>query len=292
MERCLSERYPSVVKRLWPEFSLSLIGPSGAEQAAGARLWKAPWQLGLQTLKTTPMTNRGVYTEALALLAGMIYPALLTWIYFLVLAESPASRQQLAYTIGKVVQFVFPILWVKAVRKESLSSLFARSTKGIFEGILFGVMVTPAMVLGYSYWLGPLGIFQSAGSAIQEKLAGMNLDTPGRYLVLAAFYAAVHSLLEEYYWRWFVFGRLRTLFPVGWAISVSSVAFTLHHILVLGYYFGWTSWPCWLFSLAVAGGGAYWAWLYQRSGNLWGTWIGHLAVDAGIFAVGYQMLGW
>ena len=46
------------------------------------------------------------------------------------------------------------------------------------------------------------------------------------------------------------------------------------------------SWPA-----AVAVGGAFWAWLYQRSGSLAGPWLSHLVADAGIFFVGYQLIG-
>jgi hypothetical protein len=40
----------------------------------------------------------------------------------------------------------------------------------------------------------------------------------------------------------------------------------------------------------VAAGGAFWAWLYQRSGSLVGPWLGHLLADAAIFTVGWQLV--
>ena len=64
----------------------------------------------------------------------------------------------------------------------------------------------------------------------------------------------------------------------------------LHHILLLAAYFGWFSPATWIFSAAVAVGGAYWAWLYQRSGSLWGPWLSHLVIDAAIFIVGYDLV--
>ena len=139
---------------------------------------------------------------------------------------------------------------------------------------------------------GPDAIFQQAALAVREKLADVSLNTPGQFIALGCFYALVHSFLEEYYWRGFVFGRARQVLPVAGALAFSSIAFTFHHILVLGYYFGWCSAWTWLFSASVGLGGAYWAWLYQRAGNLWGDWLGHLLIDAAIFAVGYQMLDW
>ena len=63
-----------------------------------------------------------------------------------------------------------------------------------------------------------------------------------------------------------------------------------HHVLVLATFFGWSSPATYVFSLAIAIGGAYWAWLYARSGSLYGPWLSHLLVDAGIFLIGYDLL--
>jgi membrane protease YdiL (CAAX protease family) len=63
-----------------------------------------------------------------------------------------------------------------------------------------------------------------------------------------------------------------------------------HHVLVLAWYFGWTSWATWLFSVSVAIGGVVWCWIYQRSGSLVGPWLSHLLIDAAIFTIGYDMV--
>jgi membrane protease YdiL (CAAX protease family) len=62
-----------------------------------------------------------------------------------------------------------------------------------------------------------------------------------------------------------------------------------HHILVLATFFGWWSPATWLFSVAVAIGGAIWAWLYDRTDSLLVPWLGHSLVDAAIFAIGYDL---
>ena len=78
--------------------------------------------------------------------------------------------------------------------------------------------------------------------------------------------------------------------PVVAAAVVSSVAFMAHHVILLGFYFGWTTPWTYLFSVAVAIGGLVWAWLYQRSGSIVAAWLSHLVVDAGIFLVGYDVV--
>jgi uncharacterized protein len=102
--------------------------------------------------------------------------------------------------------------------------------------------------------------------------------------------SAGHSLLEEYYWRWFLFGGLRRFMPVAAAVVLSSLAFAAHHVILLAVFFGGQALPTILFSVCVAVGGAAWAWIYQRSGSLLGPWLSHLMIDAGIFVVGYDLV--
>jgi hypothetical protein len=64
-----------------------------------------------------------------------------------------------------------------------------------------------------------------------------------------------------------------------------------HHVIVLGVYlpgrFVSRALP---FSLAIAVGGAVWAWLYGRADSLYPSWLSHLLVDAAIFVIGWDLL--
>ena len=63
-----------------------------------------------------------------------------------------------------------------------------------------------------------------------------------------------------------------------------------HHVIVLGVWFPDHVWAGVVpFSLCVAGGGAVWAWLYERTGSVYGPWISHMIVDAAMFVVGYDL---
>src|SRR5262249_1527345 len=108
--------------------------------------------------------------------------------------------------------------------------------------------------------------------------------------LFAVFVTVPHSLLEEYYWRWFVFGQLRRRLTLASAIVISSLGFMAHHVIILYVFFPdhflTAAVP---FSLCVAAGGAVWAWLYERSGSIYAPWLSHLVVDAGLFVVGYDL---
>jgi membrane protease YdiL (CAAX protease family) len=116
------------------------------------------------------------------------------------------------------------------------------------------------------------------------------IDSLWKYAVLGVFYSLIHSLMEEYYWRWFVFRQLRELVPLWPAIAVSALAFMGHHVIVLGEFFKEAPWLAWLLSSSVAVGGGFWAWLYERTGSIYSTWLSHLLIDAGIFWIGYDLV--
>lgn len=236
----------------------------------------------------------GVSRAALAAVVvfAIVFPTLITWVYFIALAGAAPALQQVAYGLGKSVQFVLPVVWVACFERQRLRFPATRRA-GLPAGLFFGLTVFAGALLAYHLWLKPAGYLAPAAETVRGKIAAFEIDSLWEYAAMGVFYSVVHAFLEEYYWRWFVFAELRRLMPVVAAIAVSAVGFTLHHILVLSFYFGWFSVATWFFTLSVAVGGAFWAWLYHRSGSLYGPWLSHLLIDAAIFAVGYDLVrGW
>jgi len=112
--------------------------------------------------------------------------------------------------------------------------------------------------------------------------------SPKREEMIAVLLA--HSLLEEYYWRWFVFGRLARLLKKRWVPYVlASLGFAGHHYIVLGAFL--PIWSAALLGSCVGLMGVVWCWLYRRQGSLAGCWISHLMADAAIVYVGYDLIG-
>jgi membrane protease YdiL (CAAX protease family) len=219
----------------------------------------------------------------------MICPTLVTMLYFVWLADAPGAVQQSAYTLGKVVQFGFPLAWVLIARPPAGAipppderGERSRGFHGLMWGVAFGIAVSVAMWVVYHFLLKPSGYFAVAQQQITARLRNLAIDSWWKFIALGVFYAMVHSGLEEYYFRWFLFGQLRRESRVSTAVLVSSLAFMAHHVILLKQFFGW-SLPTFVFSAAVAVGGACWALLYQRSRSLIAAWVSHLLVDAAIF---------
>ncbi len=223
-----------------------------------------------------------------AIIFAIVFPTIVTLAYFVILANEPASIQQGAYGIGKVIQFGFPAVWVFLVLRVRVS-IPKPTRRGLGIGLGFGILIASAMLglaLGY---LKPIGFFDEPVVAIRSKIESLGLNSVAKYAAVGLFYAICHSLMEEYYWRWFVFRRLREFFSISSAITISSLGFMAHHVILLAVYFGWDSPATYAFSAGVAIGGAVWAWLYQRSESLYGPWLSHMLVDAAIFAIGFDL---
>jgi len=108
------------------------------------------------------------------------------------------------------------------------------------------------------------------------------------YVALAIFITIFHSLIEEYYWRWFVYGHLSKLMSSRTAAIVSSIAFAGHHYVILSQFI--SPWGAFWMGNAVGVGGYFWCYLYREQKTLAGCWACHLVIDAIIVIIGYKIL--
>jgi membrane protease YdiL (CAAX protease family) len=232
-----------------------------------------------------PSTERG---DALALAFAAAFPTLAAWLYFIVFPERETLLT--VYTISKVIQFSFPLAWTMALRRGKLPRLTA-SPRALLEGLGSGLAVVMLLFAAYVALQGQGALLEVARPRVLARVEAIGAATPVRFLVLALLLSVVHAFLEEYYWRWFVFGRLQARIGYAGALVVSSLAFMSHHVIILHAFLGGDFWPATLtFSAAVAAGGALWAWLYRRCRLLAGPWISHMLVDLAILGIGYDLI--
>lgn len=226
----------------------------------------------------------------LALGFGLVLPTFITLLYFVWLASAPAWLQQTAYVAGKLTQFAFPLVFAVLVERWRPPSFsWISNRRWLQAGVAIGLLQFVLIVGCYLLVLRGLSEMQVLRDSAQQKVTGMGVTGPAGFMALSLFYCVFHSLLEEYYWRWFIYGRLRRICSEIPANLISSLGFAAHHVVVLAAYLGAGSPLVWLGSLAVAVAGMIWAWCFER-GSLRGPWIAHLLADAAIFAIGYHLL--
>jgi membrane protease YdiL (CAAX protease family) len=237
-----------------------------------------------------------VKRDGAALLFAMVFPTLMAWWYFVALESSGQLASggnplmTAAYAVGKVIQFGFPLAWVWGVDRQRPRPA-APSLQGLGWGLGFGAVVVAGMFAIYFGFLRHSPWLAGTPAKVRGKIHEFGLETPAAFVIFAVFLSVIHSLMEEYYWRWFVFGRLRRYVSLGSALLLSSVAFMGHHVVVLAVFFpGKFAELALPFSLGVAVGGGVFAWLYERTGSLYSPWVGHILIDAAIMVVGYDLV--
>jgi membrane protease YdiL (CAAX protease family) len=231
-----------------------------------------------------------------ALAFAMVYPSFMSWIYFVALATHNGKVNPLVpvvYGAGKLVQFTFPAIYTWFFNREDLRP-HGPNLRGMGVAVGFGLFTVAVMWAVYFGLIRGTSVAEVASQAILAKLREFNLATPLAFLLFALFVSVLHSLFEEYYFRWFIFTLLKRHLNLPAAIVLSALAFMAHHIVTLAVYFpgGWDFIALVvLFSVAVAVGGAVWAWIYHSAQSLYAPWLSHMIVDGGIMVVGYDLVG-
>jgi hypothetical protein len=218
---------------------------------------------------------------------AMVFPTLAAWLYFVQLEGTALAKP--TYFVSKLLQLAIPLAWLLWARRRP-AHLLGRS--GVGSGLATGAFFA-AGILGAWYWvLRGTELSAQATERIEVKIADFGIATPLSYLGMALGLSLVHSLFEEFYWRWFVFRRLTAYLPAPVAAALGSLAFTSHHVIVLAAYA--PPGRFWSHAVPAAGavclGGLLWCYLFQRHHNLTAPWISHILVDLALMGTGALMV--
>lgn len=222
----------------------------------------------------------------IGVIPAMVLPFVAALFYFVLF--SGARGGWVIYTGTKTFILLWPVIALLLIERERPNWLrinWTTHARAIPLGILSGLAIS-AVALG-CYELTPLGDYvRLHAGAIRQKVEELNLV--GHYVLFAVWLSLLHSLLEEYYWRWFIFGRLNRVVKPSLAYGLASLAFASYHYVLLSRYF--PAFGTILFGTSVGIGGAFWCWLYRRQRSLVGCWVSHLLVDVAVFYIGYKLI--
>ncbi len=218
-------------------------------------------------------------------LPALVLPLVASLFYFVLFPGTVFGNS--FYGGIKVLLLVWPVVVSLFVLKRPLlrdALGRKRPRASLIQGALFGIAVVAVM---FGLLQTPLGDFVTGSSdRIRQRVSDIGML---EHFVLWAFVISlVHSFMEEFYWRWFVFGHLREVISLPKAHALAAVAFASHHIVITSQFFN-LGFGIFL-GVCVGIGGAMWSWLYQRHHTLWGAWLSHAIIDFGIFWVGYRVL--
>ncbi len=213
-----------------------------------------------------------------AVVPALFFQIALSYLYFNVFEGSDAVTW--LYSCTKILLIAWPSAWLLAAKKH-LPKMFGREwRRSILAGIISGIIIVG---IGISIYLSLTDYLSGFADNIYEKIIDFKIEN--YYIPFALFVSIIHSFIEEYYWRWFVFSGLMLKLKKNAAILISSAAFGIHHYIILSQFFDL---PFALFgTFAVFVGGVIWCNIYKKTGNLLGAWISHFCADAIVMTLGY-----
>jgi len=222
----------------------------------------------------------------IAVLPALVIPFLGALLYFVWFADS--NWVQKVYAGVKLYTIVWPVIAVWWILREDLKGfrgLLVFRKRILMEGTGWGLVISVAIM---AVLVSPFGeaVRDQAGAV---RLKAEQMGVVSHFILFGLFISLLHSFLEEYYWRWFVFGHLhRFLKSKVLAHVVGALAFASHHIVVTTQFFDGAM--GWVFGIAVGAGGGIWSCLMIRHRSLIGSWISHVIVDLTLMSIGYWLI--
>lgn len=201
-------------------------------------------------------------------------------LYFDLLADFPIGK--IFYLLTKILLVALPVIFWRFYKTE-VKQYKANIKKSLLFGLIIGV--TTCIIIYTFYFLSP-ELVASSSAGITAKVYELKIEN--FFIPFAIFLSVVHSLLEEFYWRFFVFRGLQIKMNYRLAAAISSLGFASHHFVVLKEMF--PVWATVIFGIAVGLAGYVWCEIYQRTGSLKGAWLAHAMADMAIMSLGYMMM--
>lgn len=185
----------------------------------------------------------------------------------------------------KAAMLIIPIVvWLRLRRRGvDLKDRIGWKRTNMRSGLWVGGLMSAAIVIGY---------YAALRKMIDPAPLVTKLRTLGvveYYWIMAVFISLWNSLLEEYYWRAFIIGELRS-----WVQSIPVLCvlggglFGLHHLFILLPLFEWPLVLLCMVGIMTAGG--VWSWMRLRGGSILDCYISHVLVDLSIMWVGYDLV--
>ncbi len=184
----------------------------------------------------------------------------------------------------KIALFLLlPFLCSLVDRQVEYRSLFRGNKKGFLVALALGVGLFGVILGGY-FLLSPYFDFSNIASSLT---ASTGVDG-SNFIFVALYISFVNSLLEEFFFRGFVFTNLKRSANRTAAYLFSSLLFSLYHTAMM---IGWFSLPLFLLILTgLAVGGAIFNWLNEKYDTVFVSWIVHMFTNFAINAIGFILL--
>ena len=192
-------------------------------------------------------------------------------------------QSQIFFIFAKLWFILIPIYWIYRI-EESRISLGEINSKGMYQSIVSGILIFLAVGIIFLIFGDTLDV-----DLMKQEIGGTGLLNPHIFLLGVFYWITVNSLVEEFVFRQFIGDRiLEFTGRESVTVLLSAAIFTLHHTVLLGYYF--EPWQNVISSIGIFIAGAIWSLLWLRHRSLFVCWISHAIADVAVFGIAYVIL--
>ena len=192
-------------------------------------------------------------------------------------------QSQIFFIFAKFWIILIPIYWIYRI-EESRISLGEINSKGMYKSIVSGLLIFLAVGIIFLIFGDTLDV-----DLMKQEIGGTGLLNPHIFLLGVFYWITVNSLVEEFVFRQFIGDRiLEFTGRESVTVLLSAAIFTLHHTVLLGYYF--EPWQNVISSIGIFIAGAIWSLLWLRHRSLFVCWISHAIADVAVFGIAYVIL--
>ena len=192
-------------------------------------------------------------------------------------------QSQIFFIFAKFWLILIPIYWIYRI-EESRISLGEINSKGMYKSIVSGILIFLAVGIIFLIFGDTLDV-----DLMKQVIGGTGLLNPHIFLLGVFYWITVNSLVEEFVFRQFIGDRiLEFTGRESVTVLLSAAIFTLHHTVLLGYYF--EPWQNVISSIGIFIAGAIWSLLWLRHRSLFVCWISHAIADVAVFGIAYVIL--
>ncbi len=206
-------------------------------------------------------------------------------IILLYIMDQVLHMNYISKVMGKVVLFsLFPLGYIRMTGDNIIKSSLIHKNRHfrLNRSHLLGICIFVLLLIVFNV----LKQYLNVDVLISEfedkyKINKESILYYGAYLIL------INSLLEEFFFRGFMFLNLKNLGHKKIAYAASSIAFSLYHI---SNFQNWLN--IWIFVLATVGlviGGLIFNYLDDKENTFLNSWFVHICADLAIVGFGYSL---
>ena len=192
-------------------------------------------------------------------------------------------QSQIFFIFTKLWIILIPIYWIYRIEDNRIS-LGEINSKGMFESIVSGLLIFVTVGLMFLIFGETLDV-----ELMKQEIGATGLLNRSIFFLGVFYWITINSLVEEFVFRQFIGDRiLESTGRESVTILLSAAIFTLHHTVLLSYYF--EPWQNVISSLGIFIAGAIWSLLWLRFHSLYVCWISHAIADVAVFGIAYLIL--